>query len=61
MRYVSDFISAVQARRAEIAESVALGNCPNMDSYQRLVGHIQGLDEALAILNNLLREPDENE
>jgi hypothetical protein len=61
MRYVSDFIGAVKARRAEIVESLAAGNCINFESYQRLVGQLQGLDEALDILNNLLKEPDENE
>lgn len=61
MRYVSDFIGAVKTRRAEIVESLAAGNCVNFESYQRLVGHLQGLDETLDILNNLLKEPDENE
>jgi hypothetical protein len=61
MRYVSDFIGAVKARRAEITESLAAGNCVNFESYQRLVGQLQGLDEALEILNNLLKEPDEDE
>ena len=58
MRYVSDFIGAVKARRAEIAESLAAGNCINFESYQRLVGQLQGLDESLDILNNLLKEED---
>lgn len=60
MRYVSDFIGAVKARRAEIAESIAQGNCVNFEAYQRLVGQLQGLDESLVILNNLLKE-DEDE
>lgn len=61
MRYVSDFISAVEARKAEITESLAAGNCVNFESYQRLVGQLQGLNESLAILNNLLKEADEDE
>ena len=61
MRYVSDFITAVKARRAEIAESLAAGMCVNYESYQRLVGQLQGLDESLDILNNLLKEEDEHE
>jgi len=61
MRYVSDFISAVEARKAEITESLAAGNCVNFEAYQRLVGQLQGLSESLAILNNLLKEPDEHE
>ena len=58
MRYVSDFIGAVKARRTEIVESLAAGNCVNFESYQRLVGQLQGLDESLVILNQLLKEED---
>jgi len=61
MRYESDFISAVKARQYEITESLAAGNCVNFESYQRLVGQYQGLEYALDILNNLLREDDEHE
>jgi hypothetical protein len=59
MRYVSDFIGAVKARRAEIAESLAAGTCTNFEAYQRLVGQLQGLDESIAILNDLLKEEDD--
>jgi len=61
MRYVSDFIGAVKARKSQISDSLAAGNCVNFESYQRLVGQLQGLEEALEILNNLLKEPDEDE
>lgn len=58
MRYESDFIGAVKARKAEIVASLAAGNCVNFEAYQRLVGQIQGLDEALSILNDLLKEKE---
>lgn len=61
MRYESDFIGAVRARQHEIAASLAAGNCVNFETYQRLVGEHQGLEYALAVLNNLLREQDEHE
>jgi hypothetical protein len=61
MRLESDFISAVKARQYEIASSLAAGNCVNFESYQRLVGQHQGLEYALDVLNNLLREEDEHE
>lgn len=60
MRYVSDFIGAVKARQTEISESVIAGNCMTYEAYQRLVGINAGLEEALEILNNLLKE-DEND
>ena len=59
MRYESDFISAVKARQSEIRDSLAGGRCANFETYQRLVGQHQGLEYALEILNDLLREKDE--
>ena len=61
MRYASDFISVVKARRAEIATALAEGNAMNIESYHRLVGNYLGLGEALEILNKLLEEPNEHE
>ena len=61
MRYVSDFISAVEARKKTIAESLVAGNAVTFEAYQRLVGQHQGLEEALVILNDLLKEPESND
>ena len=60
MRYVSDFIGAVKARQAEISQGLSNGNCVNFESYQRLVGQHQGLQEALEIINNLLKEEEDD-
>lgn len=60
MRYISDIISAVKARQAEIATGLAEGNASDFLIYQRYVGEYQGLEASLVIINNLLRE-DENE
>lgn len=59
MRYVSDYIAAIDSRKAEIRLSLADGNAANWESYQRMVGLYSGLKEALEILNNLLKEEDE--
>ena len=61
MRYVSDFIGAVKARQAEIAQSVIAGDCMTHEGYQRLVGINAGLEEALEILNNLLKEDEKDD
>lgn len=61
MRYVEDFIGAVKARQLSIAQSLVGGNAINFETYQRLVGQHQGLEEALEILNDLLKEPDNHE
>lgn len=60
MGSISDIIHAVKARQDEIAKSLAQGHAPTWDSYQRLVGEVQGLERTLEIINNLLeREEDE--
>ena len=59
MRYVEDFIGAIKVRQAEIASSMIAGNVVNFETYQRLVGQYAGLQEALEILNNLLKDDDE--
>jgi hypothetical protein len=60
MRYVSDFISTVKVRQAEISSSLAHGNVNNYEGYLRLVGEYRGLESALEILNNLLKEDDDD-
>ena len=60
MRYLEDYIGAIEARQAEIRLSLADGNAANWESYQRMVGQYSGLKEALDILNNLLKEEDED-
>ena len=60
MRTIEDLIGAIKARQAEIAASLAGGTATTWESYQRLVGQNLGLQEALDILNNLLKE-DEDE
>jgi hypothetical protein len=53
-------IGGIKARQAGIASSLVAGNATNWESYIRLVGHNAGLQEALEILDNLMKE-DENE
>ena len=61
MATISDLIGGIKASQAQIASSLAQGNAPNWDTYQRLVGRNEGLEEALEILNNLMKEDDEDE
>ena len=61
MNTTADLIGAIKTRQAEIASSLAGGMATTWESYQRLVGHNQGLQEALDILNNLLKDEDEDE
>jgi hypothetical protein len=57
--YLSDIISAVKARQAEIKESLAEGYVVNFETYQRLVGEYAGLQTALDIIDNILKEKEE--
>ena len=60
MRIISDFISAVKARQAEIAAGLVHGNAPDYVAYQRLVGENLGLEQSLEILNHLLKEDEDD-
>jgi len=59
MNIIGDLIGALKSRQAEIAASLASGNAGTWETYQRMVGNFQGLQESLDILNKLLK--DENE
>jgi uncharacterized membrane protein (UPF0136 family) len=61
MKTLGDLIGGIKARQAEIASSLVAGNATNWESYVRLVGHSAGLDEALDILNQLMKESNEDD
>jgi len=58
MRTISDLIGGIKSRQAEIAASLAAGNAANWETYHRMVGHSAGLQEALDILNDLMKEDE---
>ena len=60
MTTFNDLINGIKGRQHEIGEALVNGNCVNFESYQRLVGQFQGLEESLTILNNLLSEEDKD-
>ena len=61
MKTLSDLIGAVESRQAEIRLSLADGNAASWETYQRMVGHYAGLSESLQILNQLLKEDNDDE
>jgi hypothetical protein len=61
MSTVGDLIGAIKARQAEISSSLAAGTAASWEAYHRIVGVHQGLQEALLIIDKLLKDPDENE
>lgn len=60
MNTVSDLISGIKKRQADISLSLVGGNAINFETYQRLVGQHQGLQEALDILDNIMKESDKD-
>ena len=61
MRHIGDLIAAVKARQALIQQSMSQGNPVDWAAYQRLVGEHAGLEQTLLMINNLLKEEDEDE
>jgi hypothetical protein len=60
MGTISDLIDGVKQRQQDIADSLVNGNCVNFETYQRLVGQHQGLQEALQILDNIMKEENKD-
>jgi len=60
MNIISSLISAVKVEQDKIRESMVAGHVINFETYQRLVGQFQGLDKSLEILNDLLKEKDDD-
>ena len=58
---MSDLIAVLKQRRAEIGESIANGNAGSIEVYNLLVGQRQGLGMALDIIDDLLKEDEEDE
>ena len=58
MKLISDMISSVKEEQARISQALTDGNVINFETYQRLVGQHQGLEKSLEILNELLKEDD---
>jgi hypothetical protein len=57
---ISDIIHAVKAKQSEIANSLAQGRASTWEMYQRLVGNVQGLEQTLEIINNLLEKEEDD-
>lgn len=61
MRTIGDLIGRIESRQAEIRLSLADGNAASWEIYHRMVGQYSGLKESLEIINDLLKEDDEDE
>ena len=57
---VAELIGKIKERRLELALSLADGYAINIESYHRMVGQYQGLGETLNMLDDILKEKDED-
>jgi hypothetical protein len=60
--FISDIITRTREEQAKLAVTLTAGNNVNsFDDYQRLVGRYEGFQETLNIINEILREDEEDD
>jgi len=60
VKTIGDLIGGIKVRQAEIAASLATGHAGTWETYQRMVGQHAGLQEALDILDSLMKEENDD-
>jgi len=59
--FISEIIARTRDEQAKLAETLTAGNNVNsFDDYQRLVGRFEGFKEVLGIIDEILREDEED-
>jgi hypothetical protein len=59
--FISDIITRTREEQAKLAETLTAGNNVNsFDDYQRLVGRFEGFKAVHDIINEILREDEED-
>ena len=60
--FLSEIIQRTQDEQQKLAETLTAGNNVNsFDDYQRLVGRFEGFKEVLGIIDEILREDEEDD
>ena len=60
--FISEIITRTREEQAKLAETLTAGNNVNsFDDYQRLVGRHEGFKATLDIINEILREDEEDD
>ena len=59
MEIIGQLLKHIDSIREDIKDSLAKGHAINIESYNRLVGNYQALDEVKNIINNILEEDEE--
>jgi hypothetical protein len=59
--FISEIISRTREEQSKLAETLTAGNNVNsFEDYQRLVGRYEGFTATLDIINEILREDEED-
>jgi len=58
---IDQLIHQIKTRQAELHIALATGGAVTWESYQRMVGEYQGLQNALIMIDNILKEKDQAE
>ena len=58
---LSEILKRIKVTEKEMTEAIASGvNVHSFDAYQKLVGKREGITEALAVIEEILSEDDED-
>lgn len=59
--FISEIIARTRDEQAKLAETLTAGiNVNSFEDYQRLVGRFEGFKQTLDIINEILREDEED-
>ncbi len=59
MDIIGQLLKQIDSIREEIRDSLAKGHVVNFETYNRLVGNYQALEEVKELINNILQEDEE--
>ena len=60
--FISEIVSRTREEQIKLADTLTAGNNVNsFEDYQRLVGRYEGFQETLNIINEILREDEEDD
>jgi hypothetical protein len=53
---IEALIHRIKLRQGELQASLAMGNAPNWETYQRIVGTHQGLQDAMDMIDDMKKK-----
>jgi hypothetical protein len=60
--FISEIISRTRNEQAKLAETLTAGiNVNSFEDYQRLIGRFEGFKDVISIIDEILREDEEDD